>query len=67
MLMTYVNLLEKLLRVGLKDQQEMEENESAWWLNYKEIEEKDENFQWLLGKKIERGSLPEGYVSREGE
>jgi hypothetical protein len=60
MLMTHVDLLEKILRWGLKNQMEKTDNGWAWWVNYEEVKEKEADLQRLLSEKRKRGSLPGG-------
>lgn len=69
MLMTHVDLFEKILRCSLKDQKEMGDNGSAWWVDYEAAAKKEADFEWLLEEKRRRGSLPgedEGEDPEEG-
>ncbi len=67
MVMSHVDLLEKILRYGLKEQKELGLAGLAWWRKYDEEEGKRKDFQWLVDVKKERGSLSEDYVFGHGK
>jgi hypothetical protein len=66
MLLTHVDLLEKILRCGLYDPKSMEAAGKAWWRKEDEQKETEENFKWLVTQKKQRGSLAEDWEFGQG-
>jgi hypothetical protein len=59
-LMTRVDLLEKILCSGLENGAEGRAGGWAWWVDYGETKERGRGFEWLVSEKRARGSLGEG-------